>query len=319
MTAESDAVSRILSVLKNYPGGLNIVEIAEKTGLNRMSAAKYLGVLTANESVEVEICGRAKIYSLSRKIPITTYLEYTSKHYCITDSNLIVVQLNEWIPRTVGMAYEDFIGRSLPDVLRGCVVNLDECRAAMEKALAGEASTVIVEENFRGLHKFFEMLHMPVRFPDGSHGMMAISQDITEKKMLEITLRDEGARLRALVEGLAYPVFRAGPDGILSYLSPRVIEYGFVPDDYTGRPFADLAVPEDRKSVGAGLRAVRESGKGTIRFQSCGPEGGRKVRLEVICTAQRDPDGTCTGFVGLLKDVTGDDRPARNPSPVRKE
>ncbi|MDD1694182.1 MAG: helix-turn-helix domain-containing protein, partial [Methanoregula sp.] len=92
MTEQADATSRILGVLKEHPGGLNIVEIAEKTGLNRMSVAKYLDVLTANESVEVEMCGRAKIYYMSRRLPVKAFLEQISKCYCITDSDLRIVQ-----------------------------------------------------------------------------------------------------------------------------------------------------------------------------------------------------------------------------------
>jgi hypothetical protein len=69
MTADPDVPFRILAVLKEKSRGLNILEIAAKTGLNRMSSAKYLGVLTALEHVGAGMAGKSKIYYLSRRIP----------------------------------------------------------------------------------------------------------------------------------------------------------------------------------------------------------------------------------------------------------
>jgi len=304
MNDKPETTDRIRDILMKNAGGLNIREIAQETGFNRMSVAKYLEVLTANGMVEFRFAGKAKVYHLSRRIPVITYMEYISKHYCITDSSLRVVQLNEWIPRTVGMRYEDFIGRTLPDVLKGVVVNLDECKTAMEKALAGEVSTIVVEENFRGTHMFFDMLHMPVQFPDGSRGMMAVSQDITDKKKLEIALRKEGNRFRDLVENNPDILFSADKAGIISYISPRIGEYGFLPGDLVGHPFREMAVPAEGAALMERLLAVQESGiVRDIRFQAAGPDG-RKIWFEADCLARRDESGSCTGINGKLRDVT---------------
>ena len=303
MAPESDAVPRILGVLKQHPEGLNIVEIAEKTGLNRMSVAKYLEVLTALESVESEICGRAKVYSLPRRLPLAAFLGPASKHYCITDSNLRVVQFHDCIPSTVDITPREIDGVLLPDMLRDRIVNFADCMEAFRKALAGEPSTVLVEDLYNGKRKFFEIHHMPIRFPDGSHGMMAVSHEITDRKLVEIELHRKAEQLRALVEGMAYPVFRAGADGILTYLSPRAAELGLVPATCTNRPFSDLAVQQDRRAAEAGLRAVLVSVVGTFRFRASRPDDVT-ILLEAACMVQRDPGGTCTGVAGVLRDVT---------------
>ncbi|PKG32123.1 PAS domain-containing protein [Methanoregula sp.] len=306
-----ESLNRVREVLKKNPRGLNIQAIAAQCGINRMSVAKYLEILTANGIVEVQTVGNAKVYFLSRQIPVTTYMEYTSKHYCITDDKLNVVQLNEWIPRTVGMQYEDFIGRPLPDVLSGVVVNMDECRAAMEKALAGEVTTIVVEENFKGKHLFFEMLHMPVQFPDGSHGMMAVSQDITDKKKLEIALREEGDRLRDLVEHMPDIVFATDPAGVLSYISSRIAGYHFDPDGCCGRPFGDLAVPEDRKAAMAGLLAAcDEKTPRRFRLRAAVPDG-REVWFEATVAARWDDSAACTTIHGSLREVQGGEETGR--------
>jgi len=299
-----ESVSQILDVLKKNPRGLSIREIAESSGLNRMSVAKYLEVLTAKGIVEVRSLGSAKVYYLSRQIPVTMFMEYTSKHYCITDSNLNIVQLNEWVPRTVGMAYEDMINRPLLEVLKDRVVNLDECRIAMERALAGETSTVIVEDRLGDKRLFFEILHMPIQFPDGSCGMMAISQDISEKKLLEIALRREGEQFRELAENLPGIVFSIDSVGTLTYISPRVTEYGFVPADLTGQRFDAMIVPEDRNAAMANILSVQKSGTARgIRFRAAARDG-RAIRFEADCMARTDASGACTAINGMLRDVT---------------
>jgi PAS domain S-box-containing protein len=306
-----ESLDRIREVLKNYPAGLNISRIAEESGFNRMSVAKYLEVLTAAGIVEARMAGNAKMYYLSRQIPITTHMEYTSKHYCITDDKLKVVQLNEFIPRTVGMKYEDFLGRYLPDVLKGVVVNLDECREAMDKALAGEAHTVIVEENFRGRHQFFEILHMPVQFPDGSAGMMAVSQEITDKKKLEIALREESERFRDMVENSPDIVFTTDAAGIVTYISPRVQDYGSGPADICGRPFWErLSVP-DREKVMAGFFAARDHGIARgIRCRIPAAEG-HGAAFVADCRARLDSAGTFAGINGILRETAGKEKAGR--------
>ena len=47
-------------------------------------------VLAARGLVDIQNIGNAKVYFLSKQIPVTTYMEYTSKHYCIT-----IVKLNK--------------------------------------------------------------------------------------------------------------------------------------------------------------------------------------------------------------------------------
>jgi len=308
MTAKPDSATLIFDLLKKNPRGLNILQIAEKTGINRMSAGRHLDVIAAQGLIDIQMVGNAKVYFLSKQIPVATYMEYTSKHYCITDSSLNVVQLNKWIPDMVGMAEEDFIGRSLPETLEGVVVNVDECREAMEKALAGEAGTVIVEENFRGKHKFFEILHMPVQFPDGSLGMMAVSQDITDKKKLEIALREKEKFYRDLVEHIPDTVFSADAEGRITYISPRIAEYGRAPDELSGRPFFDLVVPEDQKAVLTGFAATLKKGTATgIRFRIADKKG-RVAWIEGSFMALMNAAGASTGINGVLRSVPGQPR-----------
>jgi PAS domain S-box-containing protein len=318
MTEQPDIVSRILIVLKSHPAGLNIIEIAEKAGLNRMSTAKYLGMLTANESVEVEMFGRSKVYSLSRRLPVRAFLEQISKCYCITDSNLRIVQFNHYLPTIADIPPREIEGALLPDIFQDRILNFGECLVACRKAIAGEVSVVIADDLVRGEHKFLEIYHFPIRFPDGSPGMIAITQEITDRKLVEIELSRKAERFQRMVENLLHVVIETGPDGIISYVNPRAAEWGLIPESLLGRPFADLAVPDDRERVLTGLEAIRRSRQGTVRFRA-GATGGRVLRLEADCRVPADASGASTGMICLLRDVTGDACPARKQGLLQEE
>jgi len=90
-----DALARILEVLRKNPRGTNIREIAEATKINRMSVAKYLEVLTALETVEVRAMGNAKLYYLSRRVPVTTFLKFTTKPFLVVNQYFINGQVND--------------------------------------------------------------------------------------------------------------------------------------------------------------------------------------------------------------------------------
>ncbi|MFA5331442.1 MAG: PAS domain-containing protein [Methanoregula sp.] len=313
MTAKPDSAILIFDLLKMNPRGLNIREISELTGLNRMSVAKYLDIMTATETVVVRMIGSSKIYYIPQRIPASAFLEYTSKHYCITDSNLKIVQFHEWIPSNVGLTKRDMDGVSLTEMLRDRIVNFADCEEAFKKALAGEPSTVVVEDLYKGVHKFFEIHHMPIRFPDGTHGMMAISMEITDKKLVEIELRREAELFRDMVEHLPDIVFTTDLDCRITYISPRAKDYGIVPADIVGRHFWDLAVPEDLRKATAALLAVKNTGvSGVVRFRHVSPDG-RTVIFEAACSSRIAPAGPCTGISGTLRDMTG--RAAENRYP----
>jgi PAS domain S-box-containing protein len=306
--------SQVVEILKKHPLGISIREIAASTSLNRMSVAKYLEVLMAKGIAEVRLFGSAKVYYLSRQIPVTAFIEYTTRHYCIMDSNLTVVQLNGWVPQTVGMVYEDMINRPILEVLKGRVVNLDECRIAMEKALAGEASTVIVENRYKDNHMFFEIFHKPVQFPDGSCGVMAVCQDISEKKHLEIALRRETEQFVDILNNLPAVVFSVDPEGVLTYINRKIAEYGFVPGDLIGRWFGDVIIPGERKTAMTLILSVQKSGTVSgIRFGAAARDG-RTIRFEAECMVRMDDSGACTGICGILRDVSAEAGPVPGPA-----
>lgn len=299
-----DTVARILDALKGNPAGLNIVEIAERTGLNRMSAAKYLDVLMAQEWVAAEVSGRSKVYTLPKRLPVTAFLKHATKCYCITDNDLRVVQYHDNLLSVSGLTPAEIDGIPLPDIFGERIDNFGDCLDACKKSIAGGSDTVVADDRFRGILKVMEIHHLPVRFPDGSPGLIAVSQEITDRRLAEIEMNRKAERFQRIIEHLLHVVVETGPDGTVTYVNPRAAEWGLLPKSLIGRPFATLAVPDDRERVLTGLEHVQRARQGTVRFRAHAT-GGRVLRLEADCRVTSDPSGACKGMVCLLRDVTG--------------
>lgn len=306
-TGRPDVVSRIVDALRSHPDGLNILEIARETGLSRMSAAKYLEVLTAQEWVAAEIFGRSKVYTLPKRLPVTAFLKHATKCYCITDNDLRVVQYHDNLLSISGLTPADVEGITLPDIFGDRIDNFGDCLDACNKALSKTSGTVVADDRFRGNLKVIEIHHLPVRFPDGTNGLIAVSQEITGQRQEVMELNHKAERFQRIVEHLQHVVIETSTDGRITYVNPRAAEWGLLPENLLGRPFADLAVPDDRERVLTGFEAVQRSRQGTVRFRTHA-SGNRLLRIEADCRVHTDAAGTCTGLICLLRDVTKPDR-----------
>jgi len=63
---DEDKIKKIREVLKGYPKGLWVREIARKTGLDKSTVSIYLSKYMEDEFEVISISGLVKIYKLKR-------------------------------------------------------------------------------------------------------------------------------------------------------------------------------------------------------------------------------------------------------------
>ena len=80
MSDHQSVINRIKVVLKDNPRGLTIGEISEKININRNSVSKYLEIMLVSGEVDMKSIGRAKLFYLSQRIPISAMLDFYSDH-----------------------------------------------------------------------------------------------------------------------------------------------------------------------------------------------------------------------------------------------
>ena len=91
----------------------------------------------------------------------------------------------------------------------------------------------------------------PVTLDDGTYlGRVWFFRDITAHKLADDTVREDASRFRALVEQQIAGIFIIRADGNLAYINGRFSAlFGYTPAEVIGRPFIDLILESDRRTL----------------------------------------------------------------------
>jgi PAS domain S-box-containing protein len=179
MEDQADEISRIRTILSDNPKGSTIEDIAKKLPLNRTSTAKYLNTLLISGQAEMRTFGRAKVFTLSQRVPFSQMLNLSSDLLLVLDQNLVINQVNEPLTRLFGLARETLIG--LPITRSSLLPFVSEKNLSLIiEAARGREHIHIDRIEINGLVYFFKIKLIPLVFDQGDQGIAVILEDITE-------------------------------------------------------------------------------------------------------------------------------------------
>ena len=181
MKEQADEIQRIRTILRDNPKGSTIEEIAKKLPLNRTSTAKYLNTLLISGQAEMRTFGRAKVFTLSQRIPFSQMLNLSSDLLLVLDQNLLIHQVNEPFIRVFGLSQENLLGLHIS---RSPVIPYisDKNMALIIEAARGTEHSTIDRIEINGQGYFFKIKLIPLVFDQGGQGLAVILEDITEIK-----------------------------------------------------------------------------------------------------------------------------------------
>ena len=87
MESYHQELDQIKKVLRATSKGLTVTEIARHLKVNRNSLAKYLDILLTSGLVEMKAVGSAKIFSLTKRVPISSILSLSSDYIFVFDND----------------------------------------------------------------------------------------------------------------------------------------------------------------------------------------------------------------------------------------
>ena len=197
----------------------------------------------------------------------------------------------------LGLKPGEAVGRSIHDLYRG----VPEVSANLERALAGETFTAIVE--VEGLA--FETQYGPFRGPSGEIiGVIGVATDVTERQRARQAALASEQRYRALFERNLAGVFRSTLDGrILDCNDAFARIFGYTSrEEALAHPATDFyPTPEDRA---ASIRRLQEDRALTNYEVSLLRTDGSTVWILENGTLVPGPDGERTVIEGTIIDIT---------------
>ena len=145
MVLRKEITALIKDILKKNPQGMSITEIVESANINRNTAGRYLENLLVSGQVEMRRFGMAKIYMLSRRVPLSAVLSISSDMVLQLDNNLRITFVNQPFLDLIGTDEKELLGKNIEytsialffdDLFSGFVENIRE--GIEGKELSGE-------------------------------------------------------------------------------------------------------------------------------------------------------------------------------------
>ena len=141
---------------------------------------------------------------------------------------------------------------------------------------------------------------------DGLIYILALIQDITDRKQIEAQLAESEGKFRRLVEGGKDVIWSSDKDGIITYLSPQFKNvFGWEESEWIGKPFIELVHPDDSLFVHSNYQQniifSQESSHSEFRHHH---NDGNYIWVRTSITAIRNAEGVVINIQGVLSDIT---------------
>ncbi len=333
-------IERVKKILKEFPKGITIAELAHQLGLNRISASKYLSMLLASGQAEMRIFGPSKVFYPSQRIPLSSILNFSTSHLLVMDDTFTIIDANEALLHFYSQKKEELIGKRIDySPLAGY---LDPAILQQVKRVMGsEAVTIEIRINLEGKEHVLQIKCIPTVFESGDHGLSLISEDITElteyrehleqlveerakdllitndrlkkeiasHKKARLGLKASEEKYRELVENANSIIVKTDLEGKILFFNEFAQHFfGYSESEIMGKSIYDTIVPENDQS-GKSIREIRE--KMRLEMESYGPYAGDNLkkngeRVWIFWTHKsiRNSQGQITGILSIGSDIT---------------
>ena len=303
---DQEKVDRIKRLLKWHLRGMTISDLASEMKINRNLVAKYLDMLLIAGQVEMQVVGAAKVFFLSRRVPISALLEFSSDMVLVFDSDQRILQVNEQVPLLLETGKEALIGKTIRELDTPFIRALEESWNTRSPQEKGD-SVSDVNCTIRNEEHHFRVKQVPTAFEDGSDGLTFIVEDVTTQKKYEEMLRISEARYRGLVQSSGEAIIGSDPAGIVISWNPAAERLcGYKEGEIIGKPLS-LLVPTGGKENFAGILKRVHLGESVRRHEmKMMRKGGAVLDVLITISPILGEYGSVTGASSIARDVTGE-------------
>lgn len=337
MPSEADELAKIKAILKGNPRGLTIEELSRRIPLNRTSTAKYLNTLLISGQAEMRTYGRAKVFTLSHRVPLSQMISLTSDPILVLDKELFIKQVNERFLEIFSLNKQDLVGHKIDFTPLNSLETLIP-RDKVTDAVDGQEQ--VFEKNIKKSKEdlFFKIKLIPSVFDDGDKGVVILFEDITELKKyqhhLEQLVEERTAELQVTNEKLQVEIeehkrvktalikseeryrtlVEASPNGIFfadtSYMvmmaNPKAVTlFGYESiDELVGKNVFTLIANDDHENLLSVLASAADFGFSFETEFTFRKKDRSVFPGELITALVKDHSGTPVGYIGVLMDIT---------------
>lgn len=297
-------ISRIRTFLHDNHQGVTISEIASGLSLSRNTVGKYLELLYVSGAVDFRNAGKAKLYFLSSRIPVTRLLSYLSTSVILTDSSYLIRSYNTSAADLLDSDETTLIGRNILDLLSMQGLKT-EIRAKILTSDRPATYVSDVELMRSGIRRLYWMTLVDVVLYDGGMGHTFLLDDVHDWKDAEEQKNRYRTLFYALAEETGEHVFVMTPDSVFSFVNAG---YGSVlcrdPQSLAGEKRTDFYDLRSRQLMADAAEYVSAKSKPYRSLIPVEMDGSLRWLEERLFPVE-NMNGEVKEIIGISRDITG--------------
>ena len=263
--------------------------------------------LLVSGRVEMRTFGKAKVFFLSKRVPVSAMLNLSSEMVLLIDADLKVIQANESLVSFLSADSEEIVGKYVYDSACKTFCNdvlTDQIRAALQGEMVKSELRLLKN----GTNCYLDQRIYPMVLPDGRPGVTVVWDDITENVNSADALEQSEAMFRRLVETIHDVIWSLDETFGLQYISPQITYVtGYSPEELIGRKLSEFipAGAAARFNWELASAISRENGFTMPEFPFICKDG-RKIYCEFSGSPVllEEEHSIFLGYNGALRDVT---------------
>lgn len=235
---------------------------------------------------------------------------YTSNLVVITDSQRKILWVNDSFERLTGYSRAEIIGKN-PNMFQFEKTD-PQTKQYIRECLDQDLPIVNVEilnRGKRGNEYWLNLNIVPIRdMNDRVTGYIAVESDISERRAVDLALRDSELRMRQTMDAALDAIIIIDAQGLVRFWNyPAVKMFGFTKEDAIGNRLSELIVPVVyREAHERGMKHYLKTGEGPVLNKTIEITGLRKDGTEFpieISIVPIDQDGIRL-FCAFIRDIT---------------
>lgn len=237
-----------------------------------------------------------------------TLFEKSPISITLLDKSGIIIDMNKATEKLIGYPKGEIIGKSFDQLLTLDPKDLPKLKEIYKKLLNGlEVNPYELEIKRKdGKKHYIYVINSLLMKDDRIVGFQIISTDITDKKMVEETLRESEEKFRTLTENVNVGVYRntPGSKGKFIEANPAIVKmFGYKSkEEFLKRNVSDLYQnPEDRKKF---IEEIKKKGFVQNEELLLEKNDGTSFIGSVSAVAIKDEGGEIIHYDGIIEDIT---------------
>lgn len=196
-------------LMEKSPQKMSISTISRSLGINRGTVAKYLEILRINGQVTMTHYGKAKLYTISERIPTLSLFDYTTDIVVILDSGARIMMANKSFFSKFDILKErELVGSNIFS-MRLDIFSDASIQKNINRMIQGEKFLHEMHHIDERTNQIYSIKFIPTVSLEGNKNSMIALRDVTDQKQTEEALSISDEKLRT--------IFKKVPSGILFF------------------------------------------------------------------------------------------------------